>query len=130
MSARTITAVFVGVLIGAVVTSLGLVTLICAHPAAASTKLEEEVAALRAEVERLKKIVPDQSHPMKDVDYHFTSLWLAAKAGNRALADFYWKETLSHLQWAVRIIPVRKDSAGRHFNVQGILEGYENSPLL
>jgi hypothetical protein len=92
------------------------------------TKLEQDVAALQAEVDRLKKVVPDQAYAMQDVDYHYTNLWFAGKAQNWPLADFYWKETISHLRWATRIIPVRKDSAGRDVNVQAILEAFEKSP--
>lgn len=93
-------------------------------------KLETDVTVLYAEVERLKKVVPDQAHAMADVDYHFTNLWFAGKAENWPLADFYWKETLSHIRWAVRIIPVRKDGAGRDVDVQAILTGLENSLLM
>jgi hypothetical protein len=89
-----------------------------------------DLATLRAEIERLKTIVPDQAHAMKDVDYHFTNLWFAGKAENWPLADFYWKETLSHLKWALRIIPVRKDNAGREIKLKDILQSIENSPFM
>jgi len=89
-----------------------------------------DVASLRAEVERLKTIVPDQSHAMKDVDYHFTNLWFAGQAQNWPLADFYWKETLAHLHWAVRIIPVRKDNAGREIKLAEILQAIEMTPTM
>jgi hypothetical protein len=88
------------------------------------------VATLAAEVDRLKKIVPDQAHAMKDVDYHFTNLWFAGKAKNWPLADFYWKETVSHMKWAVRIIPVRKDNAGKEVKLDDILQSIENSPYM
>src|SRR4051812_4768898 len=71
-----------------------------------------EIAALQAEVNRLKGIVPDQSHAMKDVAYHYGNLWFAGQKTNWPLAEFYWSETRSHLRWAVRIIPVRKDPQG------------------
>jgi hypothetical protein len=85
---------------------------------------------LQAEVERLKTIVPDQSHAMRDVDYHFTNLWFAGKAENWPLAEFYWKETLSHIKWAVRIIPVRKDNAGREIKLEDILQSIETTPTM
>ncbi|HWB10259.1 MAG TPA: hypothetical protein VG826_13595 [Pirellulales bacterium] len=88
-----------------------------------------QIAALRAEVERLQKVVPDQAHAMQDVDYHFTNLWFAARQGNWPLAQFYFSETRSHLRWAVRIIPVRKDNAGREIKLEEILQAVENSPL-
>lgn len=88
-----------------------------------------DVSKLQAEVERLKGIVPDQAHAMQDVDYHFTNLWFAASQSNWPLAQFYFNETRSHLRWAVRIIPVRKDNAGQEIKLQDILQAVENSPL-
>ena len=88
-----------------------------------------EMAVLRAEIERLKGMVPDQSHVMKDVAYHFVNLWFAGGKQNWSLADFYWSETRSHLRWAVRIIPVRKDAQGRDVRLQEILEPIEKSAL-
>lgn len=74
----------------------------------------DRVATLEAEVARLKSIGTDQSHVMADVGYHFANLWFAGDAKNWALAKFYFDETRSHLNWAVRVIPVRKDRrAGR-----------------
>jgi hypothetical protein len=89
---------------------------------------EITLASLQAEVERLKQVVPDQSHAMSDVDYHFANLWFAGKAENWPLADFYWKESLAHMKWAVRIIPVRKDNAGKEVKLEDILKSIENSP--
>jgi hypothetical protein len=96
---------------------------------ARTTGSTNEVAALRAEVERLKGLVPDQSHAMKDVGYHFANLWFAAEKKNWPLAEFYWSETRSHLRWAVRIIPVRKNSEGQEIRLQEILEPIEKSAL-
>src|SRR6187399_3018653 len=90
---------------------------------------EVTLASLQAEVERLKQVVPDQSHAMSDVDYHFTNLWFAGNQGNWDLAQFYLGESRSHLRWAVRIIPVRKDNAGKEIKLQDILQAVENSPL-
>jgi len=67
---------------------------------------------------------------MSDVAYHFTNLWFAGKAENWPLADFYWKESLAHMKWAVRIIPVRKDNAGKEVKLEEILQSIENSQLL
>jgi hypothetical protein len=89
-----------------------------------------DLATLRTEVERLKTIVPDQSHVMKDVDYHFSNLWFAGQAKNWPLADFYWKETLAHIKWAVRIIPVRKDNAGKEIKLEEILQAIEMTPSM
>src|SRR5882762_1706296 len=88
-----------------------------------------ELAALKAEVERLKGLLPDQSHAMKDVGYHFANLWFAAEKKNWPLADFYASETRSHLRWAVRIIPVRKDPQGREIRLAEILDPIEKTSL-
>ena len=95
----------------------------------AAVRPAEDLAALRVEIERLKKVVPDQAHAMHDVDYHFTNLWFAGQHGNWPLAQFYFNEAKSHLRWAVRIIPVRKDNQGREVLLEKILEAFENTPL-
>ena len=92
-------------------------------------ELSAEVAALKAEIECLKGIVPDQSHAMKDVAYHFANLWFAAQKNNWPLAEFYWAETRAHLRWAVRIIPVRKDPQGNDIRLADILDPIEKTAL-
>src|SRR3954447_5182223 len=98
-----------------------------AAPAQADSK-SPELAALQAEVARLKGMVPDQSHAMKDVGYHFSNLWFAGQKQNWPLAKFYLDETRSHLRWAVRIIPVRKTKAG-DLDLKGILDAVDNTLL-
>lgn len=99
-------------------------------PKAPSTPpIASDVAALKAEVERLKGLVPDQSHAMKDVGYHFANLWFAGQKKNWPLADFYAAETRSHLRWAVRIIPVRKDPQGNEIRLLDILDPIERTAL-
>lgn len=88
-----------------------------------------KIDRLRAEVATLKSLLPDQSHAMSDVGYHFTNLWFAAEKQNWALADFYFKETRSHLEWAVRIKPVRKDNSNKDVDLPKILEAMKNGPL-
>ncbi|MBI3856024.1 MAG: hypothetical protein HY293_10075 [Planctomycetes bacterium] len=87
----------------------------------------DDLTALKTEVARLKGIVPDQAHAMADVGSHFTNLWLAGQNANWPLAQFFCDETRSHLRWAVRIIPKRKDAEGREIDLQGILTGLETS---
>jgi hypothetical protein len=96
-----------------------------ATPAAAP----DELARLKAEVARLRGMVPDQSHAMADVGYHFTNLWFAGEARNWPLAQFCADEVRSHLRWAVRIIPIRKDRDGREVDLGGILAALEQSSL-
>jgi len=90
---------------------------------------QDDVAALKAEVARLKGMVPDQSHAMADVGFHFTNLWFAGQAGNWPLAQFYSDEVRSHLKWAVRIIPKRKDAEGKEVDLGAILAALETSTL-
>jgi hypothetical protein len=104
--------------------AVGLPQIACA--AETSTN---EVLALKAEVERLKGLVPDQAHAMKDVGYHFANLWFAGEKKNWPLAEFYLGETRSHLRWAVRIIPVRKDPQGREVHLTDILDAVEKSSM-
>jgi hypothetical protein len=84
---------------------------------------------LEARIKALESLIHDQAHIMADVGEHFTNLWFAGTAENWPLADFYLTETKSHLRWAVRRIPIRKDNAGRDIDLVKILEAFENSQL-
>jgi len=95
--------------------------------APAATNVTAEVAALRAEVTRLKSIATDQAHVMADVGYQFGNLWFAGENKNWSLAKFYFDETRSHINWAVRVIPVRKDSAGRDVDLKPMWEAIDTS---
>jgi hypothetical protein len=89
-----------------------------------SAEANSEIAALKKEIEVLKGKVPDQSHVMKDVAYHFTNLWFAAQKQNWPLAKFYCDETRAHLKWAVRVIPVRKITGGE-LDLRPMLDGID-----
>ena len=108
---------------------VGLVALETAALAQGAGAPQSDVAALKAELEALKRLVPSQSHAMADVDYHFSNLWFAAQSANWPLSDFYLNETKSHLNWAVRIRPVRKLSTGQEFDLRPMVQGVENSSL-
>lgn len=84
---------------------------------------------LREELDTIKGKLPSQSHAMRDVAYHYDNLWFAGQHGNWPLAKFYFDETRSHLRWAVRIIPVRKDNQGKEVKLADILQALENGPL-
>jgi len=99
------------------------------HGNAALPQAVDEVAALKQEMARLKGVAPDQAHAMSDVGNHFTNLWFAGSNENWPLAQFFFDETRSHLRWAVRIIPKRKDAENREVDLQGILTGLETSTL-
>src|SRR5438105_13033915 len=98
-------------------------------PAVTARSNSGDVAALKGDVERLKAVATDQSHVMTDVGHQFSCLWFAGRARNWPLADFFFSETQSHLRWAVRVIPVRKDAASREVDLRGILQGIETSSL-
>ena len=118
-------------LMGAVMGSLLLRTLNTpSHAADAVAALKaDDIAALKAEVARLKEMVTDQSHVMADVSYHYCNLWFAGQGENWPLAQFYCDETRSHLKWAVRVIPVRKDRDGREVDLRAILDALEQTTL-
>src|SRR5256714_13073711 len=118
-------------LLGAGVVVLRLPSVAQPQPASPPSKTSDPtnpIAALRAEIDQLKGKVPDQSHAMADVGYHFANLWFAGEKKNWPLAKFYLDETRSHLNWAVRIIPVRKTKAGE-VDLRGILEAVDNTLL-
>jgi hypothetical protein len=97
-----------------------------ASPAASPQTPQENLAP---RIKALEDLLPSQSHLMADVGDHFTNLWFAGKAENWPLADFYLGETKSHLRWAVRRIPIRKNNQGLDVNLPNILEAFENSQL-
>jgi hypothetical protein len=88
-----------------------------------------EMASLRAEVQRLRGLLPDQAHAMKDVGYHFSNLWFAGEKQNWPLAEFYLGESHSHLKWAIRIIPVRKTPQGEDLRLEDLLAVFEKTSL-
>jgi hypothetical protein len=96
-------------------------------PAAANAE-NNDPAALRAEIERLKTIVPGQSLAMTQVAYNFNNLWFAVRAGNWPLAQFYFGDAKGRLRWALRITPVRKISTG-NLELEPFLDGLEKTQL-
>ena len=64
---------------------------------------------------------------MHSVAYHYANLWFAGQKKNWPLAEFYWLEVRSHMRWAVRVIPVRKDPQGNEVRLQEILDPIEKS---
>lgn len=91
--------------------------------------VQVELKKLQDELKQVRDLLPDQSHAMKDVSYHFVNLKFAGDEENWPLALFYWGETRSHLRWAVKLKPIRKDSAGREIDLPKILEALETTPL-
>jgi hypothetical protein len=120
-------ALLVGLCLGAAAHALFFSPAQLVHAQVA--KPSPDVQTLAAKVKAIEGKLPSQSHTMQDVSYHFGNLWFAGQHENWDLAEFYWAETDSHLNWAVRVIPVRKDNAGNDVNLKEILQGFENGPL-
>ena len=99
-----------------------------AQPPAAANAASNDPAALRAEIERLKSIMPGQSFAMTQVAYNINNLWFAAHARNWPLAQFYFGDARGRLRWALRITPVRKISTG-DLELQPFLDSLEKGPL-
>ncbi len=118
----------IGIAIGALLHS-AFSLLVPSALAQSAKQLTHDPATLVADLEMIKGKLTDQSHVMQDVSYHFSNLWFAGQHANWELANFYWSETRSHLRWAVRVIPKRKDNAGKEVDLAPILEGFENGPL-
>src|SRR5712691_8699601 len=64
------------------------------------------IEQLPAEVAQLKLLVPSNSHIMMDVQWHWTNLWFAGRRKNWPLAQFYFNETRSHIQWLIKKSPM------------------------
>ncbi len=87
------------------------------------------LAALSVEIQAIKDRLPDQAHAMQDVANQFSNVWFAEAKRHWELTNFYLGETRSHLRWAVRIIPKRKDAAGKDVDLVAILQSVENGAL-
>lgn len=87
-----------------------------------------ELEALKADIRALR-VLPNQSHTMIDVEYHFANLWFAGKSENWPLAAFYQNETRSHLNWTIRLQQTRRLSSGEQLDLLPILQGIESTGL-
>ena len=87
--------------------------------------------SLPQEVARLKALLPSNSHIMMDVQWHWTNLWFAGQAKNWQLAQFYFNETRSHMQWLIRKSPTIRSSGPdrEEVNIEGIFDGVDTSSL-
>ena len=74
-------------------------------PSAASQAQPADLKTLAADVERLKALVPSNSHIMMDVQWFWTNLWFAGQAKNWPLAQFYFNETRGHILWLMKKSP-------------------------
>lgn len=114
-------------IVTAVVAGCGLSTAMGMEPNADAANAQ--IAALKADIEQLRSQLPSQSHAMTDVDYQFTNLWFAAQERNWPLATFYLNETRSHINWTVRLRPLRKLASGQDLDLRPLLQAIEQSGL-
>ena len=89
----------------------------------------EKPAGYASDLDRLKDLVPSQSHTMTDVGYHWAGLWFAAKEKNWPLARFFFNEARQHIRWTIAIRPVRKGPDNKDVNIKGIYDAIEPSAL-
>lgn len=92
-----------------------------------ATSTDAGAATAPADIDRLKTLVPSQSHAMQDVGFHWTNLWFAGQQENWPLARFYFDEARQHIQWTILIRPIRKDLDGRDVDLQAIFQAVDAS---
>jgi hypothetical protein len=85
---------------------------------------QQEIAALRAELERMRGMLPAQAVAMTVVEYNYSNLWFAAHERNWPLAQFFLSETRARLRWALRISPQRRLTSGT-VELQPFLDAFE-----
>jgi cytochrome c553 len=128
---RSVVLLVVGGLIGAVIIQWYPIAAQAPAPSAANQAPPADLKTLAADVERLKALVPSNSHIMMDVQWFWTNLWFAGQAKNWPLAQFYFNETRGHIQWLIKKSPTMR-SAGpdkEEVNIEGIFEGIDTSSL-
>jgi hypothetical protein len=129
---RSVVLLVVGVVIGAVVMQWRYSAAAQAPaPSAASQAQPADLKTLAADVERLKALLPSNSHIMMDVQWHWTNLWFAGQAKNWPLAQFYFNETRGHILWLMRKSPIIRSQGPdkEEVNVAGIFDGVDTTSL-
>ncbi len=115
-------ALMLGLMLGAALFGqLGEITSPATAAAPAPQEMtDDELAQLQARV------------AMVAVDYHASNLWFAGKAENWPLADYYWQQTLNHIQLSVKVkaTPARKGEPGNEARLAEIAEAIETSPSM
>lgn len=88
-----------------------------------------DLAAMEADIARLKEMTPSQSHSMTDVGYQFANMWFAGKDKNWPLAEFFLNETRQHIRWTIRIRPIRKSPEGYDVDLKGIYDSIDSGVM-
>ena len=76
------------------------------------------VLTIPEEVQRMKDVVPSQSHLMASVGYHWTELWFAAERKEWELAASHLDEARSDINWMIRVHPTRPDAQGNPLDLR------------
>ena len=99
--------------------------------AAAAPAAPPDLKTLAADVERLKSLVPSNSHIMMDVQWHWTNLWFAAQAKNWPLATYQFNEARGHMQWLIKKSPMIRSSGPdrEQVDIEGIFGGIDTGSL-
>lgn len=99
--------------------------------AAAAPAAPPDLKTLAADVERLKALVPSNSHIMMDVQWHWTNLWFAAQAKNWPLALYQFNEARGHMQWLIRKSPMIRSQGPdkEQVDIEGIFGGIDTGSL-
>jgi hypothetical protein len=129
---KTVIVFILGVVIGGLIVWKVPVFARQQAPAKQDAKAENgavDLAALNADVAKLKSIVPSNSHIMEDVSFHYSSLWFAGQKKNWPLAMFYYNESRNHIRWLITKSPTTKTPQGEVVNLQGIFDGIDTSSL-
>jgi hypothetical protein len=128
---RSVVLLVVGAVIGGAVMQWRYSAAAQAPAPAASQAKPADLDTLAADVERLKALLPSNSHIMMDVQWHWTNLWFAGQAKNWPLAQFYFNETRNHIVWLTRKSPIIRSQGPEReeVNVAGIFDGVDTSSL-
>ena len=92
-------------------------------------KPSPDLVSMQADIAHLKELIPSQSHTMADVGFQFANLWFAGQKKNWPLADFYFNEARQHIQWTIRIRPVRKGPDGNPVDLKPIFDAIDGGVL-
>jgi len=120
-------AVIAALVLGAVIGGMAVEYWLTRAGARPEAQAPAPSATVVADVERLKSIVPTQSHTMLDVGYHWANLWFAVQKKNWPLAKYFFDEARQSIRWTVLIRPVRQRSNGGTVDVKGIFNAMDIS---
>jgi hypothetical protein len=128
-SSRSLLRVMGCVLLGALAIVVTNAVLPPAVKVEAQARPRVDAMQLQADVNRLKELVPSQSHTMADVGYNWANLWFAAEKKNWPLAQFYFDEAHAHILWTIRIRPVRRNPDGSPVDIKTLFDGIDSGAL-